>query len=221
MERRRELYEFLVVLFLIIPSMVISYFVVQRISPSFDIIANATILRDLSLVALVAYFLWRNQESVSQIGWTHKGIWKEIALGIVLYLVMLIAIVFLEEVLQRAGFTLAEPKRFQFLHPKGTLEILLAILLVVVVAFVEETIFRGYMLLRLIPLTKSRVTAVLISSFIFAMGHTYEGMAAVFIVGLMGAFFAIIYLWRRSLVAPIIMHFLQDFYGIVVIPLQS
>jgi len=31
--------------------------------------------------------------------------------------------------------------------------------------------------------------------------------------------FALVYLWRRSLVAPIVMHFLQDFVGIILVPM--
>ena len=38
-------------------------------------------------------------------------------------------------------------------------------------------------------------------------------------VGTMGLVFAVIYLWRQSLVAPMVMHFLQDFIGIVLAPL--
>jgi membrane protease YdiL (CAAX protease family) len=34
-------------------------------------------------------------------------------------------------------------------------------------------------------------------------------------VGCMGLTFALIYLWRGSLVAPVVMHFLQDFSGII------
>jgi len=37
-------------------------------------------------------------------------------------------------------------------------------------------------------------------------------------VGGMGLVFALVYLWRGSLVAPIVMHFLQDFIGIVLAP---
>jgi membrane protease YdiL (CAAX protease family) len=48
---------------------------------------------------------------------------------------------------------------------------------------------------------------------------SYEGSAGLVTVGVMGAVFAVIYLWRRSLVAPIVMHFLQDFLSIVLLPL--
>jgi membrane protease YdiL (CAAX protease family) len=35
----------------------------------------------------------------------------------------------------------------------------------------------------------------------------------------MGLGLAFVYLWRQTLVAPIVMHFLQDFGGIVLLPL--
>jgi membrane protease YdiL (CAAX protease family) len=59
----------------------------------------------------------------------------------------------------------------------------------------------------------------MVSSFIFALGHGYEGSAGVVTVGIMGMVFAMVYLWRGSLVAAIVMHFLQDFTGILLLPL--
>jgi uncharacterized protein len=40
-------------------------------------------------------------------------------------------------------------------------------------------------------------------------------------VGILGLAFAAVYLWRRSLVAPIVMHFMQDFIAIIAIPLAA
>ncbi len=34
----------------------------------------------------------------------------------------------------------------------------------------------------------------------------------------MGAFLAVLYVWRKSLVAPVVIHFLQDFSSILVLP---
>ncbi|MEJ2422781.1 MAG: hypothetical protein P8018_13955 [Acidobacteriota bacterium] len=39
---------------------------------------------------------------------------------------------------------------------------------------------------------------------------------AVFYLGLV---YAVVYVWRKSLVAPMVMHFLQDFGAIVLLPL--
>ncbi len=59
----------------------------------------------------------------------------------------------------------------------------------------------------------------MLSSAIFAIGHGYEGSAGLVTVGVMGAIFALVYLWRGSLIAPMVMRFLQDFLGIVLLPL--
>lgn len=83
----------------------------------------------------------------------------------------------------------------------------------------EETIFRGYLILRFTAVTLRPAVAVLLSAALFSLGHGYEGSAGVVTVGVMGLALALIYLWRESLVAPIVMHFLQDFLGIVLLPL--
>jgi membrane protease YdiL (CAAX protease family) len=46
---------------------------------------------------------------------------------------------------------------------------------------------------------------------VFSLGHGYEGTAGVVTVGFIGLAFALVYQWRGSLVAPMVMHFLQDF----------
>jgi membrane protease YdiL (CAAX protease family) len=100
-------------------------------------------------------------------------------------------------------------------------ELALAVVLVAVVAVAEETIFRGYLLLRFRTVLGSTTAMVLLSSFIFALGHGYEGTAGLVTVGVMGAVFALVYLWRGSLTAAVVMHFLQDFVGIVLVPLLA
>jgi uncharacterized protein len=83
----------------------------------------------------------------------------------------------------------------------------------------EETIFRGYLLLRFSAISRSRSFAIGLSTIVFAMGHAYEGQVGVAAVALLGFVFAVIYLRTGSLVAPIVMHFLQDFIAVVVVPL--
>jgi hypothetical protein len=66
--------------------------------------------------------------------------------------------------------------------------------------------------------TRSMGTAAIASSLIFSIGHGYEGTAGLATVGVMGIALALVYLWRGSLVAPMAIHFLQDFVGIVLVP---
>ena len=78
-----QLVEVSVFLFLIVPSMVLSSFVVKQGTLGFVLVAIATILHDLALVSLIFFFVWRNGEPINWIGWTFRNALKEIAFGIV------------------------------------------------------------------------------------------------------------------------------------------
>jgi membrane protease YdiL (CAAX protease family) len=214
--------ELLVFLLLIAPSMVISFLAVRQGTLSFVLTALATIFRDLGLVCLIVYLLWRNKEALCRIGWVWKGrAWGETLVGIVLFGLMFLGAGLLEQGLKAAGVPSPPTQVPRFLSAHGPGQFILAGILVVVVAIAEETIFRGYLILRLNAVTRSTAAAVILSSVIFALGHGYEGTAGVTTVVYMGLVFALVYVWRRSLVAPITMHFLQDFIVIVVLPLSG
>jgi membrane protease YdiL (CAAX protease family) len=218
LSRRAQTVEVAVFLFLILPSMGLSFLVVQQGDVSFVLAALSTILRDLALVSLILFFLWRNGEPVSSIGLTFKNRWRDVALGAVLFLPFFLGASLLGSALQALGFSLPKTPPPSFLSPRGVGEYLLAFVLVVAVATAEETIFRGYLILRFRAITANTAAAALLSAAIFSLGHGYEGSAGVLTVGIMGVVFAVIYLWRQSLVAPMVIHFLQDFIGIVLLP---
>jgi membrane protease YdiL (CAAX protease family) len=217
--QKEQLLEISVFLFLIVPSMVLSFFVIRQGTLGFSFTAFSVILRDLALVSLILFFLWRNGEPLARLGWNFKNGWKDVPLGVGLFIPMFLGAALLDHFLQAAGFSAPATPMPSFLRAKGGAEIILAAVLVVVVALAEETIFRGYLLLRFQGLKMRPVWAALLSAFIFSLGHGYEGSSGVMTVGAMGLVFALVYLWRGSLVAPIVMHFLQDFIGIVLAPL--
>ncbi len=214
-----QLVEVSVFLFLIVPSMVLSFFAVKQGTLSFVLVAFASILRDLALVSLILFFVWRNNEPVTWIGWTLKNSRKEIVLGIVLFIPLTFGTGPLEKGLRAMGLSTPSTPLPSFLAARGMAEFLLAFVLVVIIALAEETIFRGYLILRLKAVTANPTVTVLLSAAIFSLGHGYEGSAGVVTVGVMGVVFALVYMWRQSLVAPIVMHFLQDFIGIFLLPL--
>lgn len=216
---QEQLFEVGVFLFLIVPSMILSFVTEQEKDVGFLITALAIITRDLALLCLILFFLWRNAEPLGSIGWRTEHVWREIIVGIALFPVFFILLGLVGGILQEIGFNLPQTPKPAFLTADNIPQILVATVLVVVVAVVEETIFRGYLVLRFLHITKSGTWSVLVSAVIFALGHGYEGSAGVGTVGIMGIVFAVIYLWRRSLVAPVVIHFLQDFTGIVLAPL--
>jgi membrane protease YdiL (CAAX protease family) len=217
--RKRQLVEVSAFLFLIIPSMVISFFVMKQGSMSFVLIAISTIMRDLALVSLILFFIWRNGEHLAMIGWSFKNVLKDAILGMWLFIPFFLSAGLIEKGLRMAGFNAPATQLPSLISGKNMAEFTLATLLVIVVAVAEETIFRGYLILRFKSITANNLIAVLLSSVIFSIGHGYEGSAGVITVGVMGIVFALVYLWRQSLVCPVVMHFLQDFIGIILLPL--
>lgn len=217
--RREQLIEVAVFLFLILPSLALSFFAIKQGQMGFVLTAVASILRDLSLVALILFFLWRNGEALDAIGWTLRHPWRDVGLGVVLFVPVFLSAAVLGQLLQSIGFTVPSTPTPAALTAKGPGEYILAVVLVMVVAVAEETIFRGYLIRRFRGVTASTALAVFLSAVVFALGHGYEGTAGVVTVGTMGLTFALVYAWRRSLVAPIVIHLLQDLVTIVVLPL--
>ncbi len=210
-----------VFLFLIFPSMVLSFFVAGQDGVGFGALALMVMLRDLALVCLVAFFLWRNRERFAAIGWRTRGWWKEALIGVLLFGPVFFGLAQFENGLAQMGLSTPSRELPSFLTASGGGQFALATALVVIVAFSEETLFRGYLILRLGSVTGSAAAAVVLSSVVFSVGHGYEGSAGVVTVGTFGAIAALVYLWRGSLVAPMLMHFLQDFLGIVILPLLA
>jgi membrane protease YdiL (CAAX protease family) len=216
--RKVQAIEVAVFLFLIVPAMSTSFLIGSHSGSGsgggFLTVAILSILNDLGMVSLVFYFLWRNGEAVRRIGWTLGTLPIEVGWGLALFFPIFYCANRLESALHSAGLS-APSKLPSFLVATGHFHAVLAVILVIVVAIVEETVFRGYLILRLKTATRQTWAAVLLSSFVFSIGHGYEGMAGVMSVFCLGVVFAVIYLWRRSLIATMVIHFLIDFSGIV------
>jgi uncharacterized protein len=217
--RRDELIELGVFLLLIVPSMALSFFAVAQGRLPFALVAFATIARDLGLVALIFFFLYRNGERPAALGWTGRHAGREIALGIVLFVPVFAGAAMLEGFLRTAGLSGPSSPRPDLVPPPDPIDLVLAITLLVVVAMSEEIIFRGYLIRRFARLIRGASGAALLSAIVFSVGHGYEGPAGVVTVGATGVVLGLIYLWRGSLVAPMVMHFLLDLVAIVLVPL--
>lgn len=184
---------------------------------SFAPVAGAIILHDVALTALALYLVWRNGEGMAAIGWVRRGAGREIAVGVALFVPLFVGLAVLETLLRAAGLAdpLAPPA---YLQPQSAIDYLFALLLLLAVSVSEETVFRGYLLRRLTQVTGRAWLAVLLSSVVFALGHGYQGSLGVIAVGVIGVVFAVVYLKRGSLIAPMVMHFIQNFIGLIVAP---
>lgn len=218
--RRERIIELSIFLFLIAPSMAFSFFLSDQGgggNVSFTLTAVANMLRDLALIGLIMFFLWRNGEPASTVGWDFRGAGKEVLVGLALFVPFFVGVGLIQAALQILGFSsISEPPAQLAISGPG--QVGTAIALVTVVAVAEETIFRGYLMARFRAITLSNWASILLSALIFSLGHGYQGSAGVVTVGIVGIFFGMIYSWRKSLVAPMTLHFLLNLFSIVVLP---
>ncbi|TAK00126.1 MAG: hypothetical protein EPO39_15920 [Candidatus Manganitrophaceae bacterium] len=153
---KEQAVEAAVFLFLIIPSMVFSFFAMRRGGFTFVLLASGTILRDLALVSLICYFLWRNGEGLHSIGWRFQKAGREAALGVVLFIPFFLGAGLLGAALREAGLSVPSRPPSALLPERDLGGLLLAFTLAFVVAIAEETIFRGYLFLRFKAITRGR-----------------------------------------------------------------
>ncbi len=220
-DRKRDLFEVLVFLFFMAPSMIMSFFTLEGGNPHSPILSCLLILNDLAYISLIAFFLWRNGEPFTNIGWKFDGIKKEAALGAGLFLPLMVCVSLIEKGFKYLGLSSHMNHLPKFLALNSPEEISLVCVLIIVVAIAEETIFRGFLMLRLSRLTGSLSASVIISSVLFSLGHGYEGFATMVTICISSMIVALIYAWRKSLAAPIVIHLLIDLYPLVLMPLAG
>jgi len=207
-----------VFLLLILPSMLLSTALAKPENLTFPLLAGSLLLSDIPLLCLVLYFIWRNGESFPSIGLTLRNGWREAGLGAALFVPLMFGIGLIERLLRAAGLSVPQAAPSYLVPSESGSQLALALVLLVVVAVSEEVIFRGYLIRRFTALFQKPVFALALSSAVFAIGHGYEKAAGVVGVWILGLVFGAVYLWRRSLVAPMVMHFIQNFIGIILVP---
>jgi len=92
------------------------------------------------------------------------------------------------------------------------------LLLVTRAAVAEELLFRGYPISRLEELSRSRIFAAFLSWATFTYVHlSYWGAAQLIIAGWGGFLLTLLFLWRRNLWVNMIVHWLSDAAGFLLV----
>lgn len=102
------------------------------------------------------------------------------------------------------------------MHIQSSSYIILISIGILTNAFVEETVFRGLMLKILLP--KGEIKAIIISSLFFGVGHFAQALqnpsfsifVQVFYALLVGLVLALLVVQTKSIIIPIIFHFLHN-----------
>ncbi len=79
-----------------------------------------------------------------------------------------------------------------------------------VVGIYEELVFRGWVLTFLLTRWGVGQKALAVSALFFGLTHIHMGWWALLVTTMFGYVFGLLYLWRKSLVVPIILHILWN-----------
>ena len=213
-DRAVQAVELVVVLLLMMPLFLPSRLSFGERGVTFARASCLIILQEVARTSLILYLLWRNSEPVRSIGWTVRRPWADLGLGGVAYVPVMVASMAAAHVLYALGLrgNVLPP----YLFPRGGAEAAYSLLHIAVIAITQEITFRGYLLSRLTTVTRSLPAAVLLSSVLFALMHAYQGFPWVVSAGVVGLSCALLYVWRKSLLAPIVLHFVLNLSNITV-----
>ena len=104
-------------------------------------------------------------------------------------------------------------KSVDVLLPQTLPEILVWIATSVSAGFCEEYVFRGYVQLQLLALTRSGAGAVVGQGLVFGLMHAYQGWRPVLVIIGMGILFGMLAAWRKTLRVGMVAHAWQDIWA--------
>jgi len=162
-------------------------------------------------ILLVTVVYWE-RNGVSSIGFRRPG-WLDWVLIPLVAIAMILAEQFIGQPLLKLLHTEMDTSTVNFFQG---LPIYRKIILVVTAGFTEEIMYRGYTIERIEALTNSTTLAVLISTIAFIGVHLPAfGLGNVIQQTIVTLILAIVYAWRRNLVAPIGAHIILDAIGVI------
>jgi membrane protease YdiL (CAAX protease family) len=182
-----------------------------------------TLLSILLALVLIRLVLWLRKSSWREFGLKKPESWLKTILLAIGGLITIYFVVFVTMPLV-THLTGKPVDKSQFDALRGNVPALFIGLLVIwtLAAFGEELIFRGYLMNTLARTFRNKnmgwIFACFINSISFGIGHTYQGISGVILLGIVGLLYALFYLGSgRNLWVPILMHGLYDTSALLVI----
>jgi membrane protease YdiL (CAAX protease family) len=170
-------------------------------------VAALSLADTVVLVGLIVLLLRAHGERPRDVLLGARSVGGEIALGPPLTLASLLIASTLLALLERfapALHTVARnPLQDLLATPRETA---LFALVVVAAGGVREEVQRAFLLGRFERWLGGGVTGVIVVSTAFGAGHLLQGVDAALATGVLGAFWGVVYLRRRSVVAPMVSH---------------
>lgn len=170
-------------------------------------IATLSLVDAAALVALILLFLTAHRESPRRVLFGSAPLAEEAMAGIPLMFVSLFLGIGVLIAIQLVapGLRTVEHNPLQDLLKSPGSTLVFGIV-VVLAGGVREEIQRAFLLHRFERWLGGGTAGVIIVSVAFGMGHSLQGWDAVVATGVLGAYWGVVYLRRRSAVAPMVAH---------------
>jgi membrane protease YdiL (CAAX protease family) len=174
---------------------------------SLSFVFTLSIADALVLVALMAALTTARGDRVSDLWLGTRPILREAGLGAMLIPIVFLMVVVLLNLLMAVAPWLHNVPTNPLEQMAGTAggAALLAIV-AILAGGVREELQRAFLLRRFEEHLGGPIVGLAVLSIAFGLGHIVQGFDAVITTGVLGAFWAALYLRRRSVVAPVVSH---------------
>ena len=174
---------------------------------SVQFVVALSLLDTIAVVTLVLFFLRSHGEDPRAVFLGDAPVADEARAGLLLApLALAIVAVVLMSVRQFAPWlrTVDQNPLQDLIHTPG--DVMLFAMVVVLAGGVREEVQRAFVLRRFEQSLGGRTIGVIVASAAFGAGHLVQGGDAAVATGVLGALWSVVYLRRRSIVAPVVSH---------------
>jgi membrane protease YdiL (CAAX protease family) len=161
----------------------------------------------IALIGLMVWITWSHGESVRELWVGPVRPWRDVALGVLLVPGIVVAVVLLLNAMRLWTPWLhnVETNPLEALAGRPGNAVLFAVV-AILAGGVREELQRAFLLRRFEQHLGGATVGVVVLGIGFGLGHFVQGWDAVITTALLGVFWAVIYLRRRSVIAPVVSH---------------
>jgi uncharacterized protein len=172
----------------------------------------------IAVVFIVRYWERQPLQSIGFRRLTMNEVWLALLLGILCFTLIPAMAILVERVFGSPTHTRIMVVAAAF----SKTPVWVLVLLAARAGFMEEVLYRGYCLERLRFLTGRMWPGAVLVLLVFTALHLLNGLGIGYVVGVVFPISAILtglYVWKRNLTLNIAVHFLTDFWALVLLPL--
>ena len=159
------------------------------------------------VVGLSVFFLFAHGESARDVLLGRAHLLREALVGVALVpVVFVLVILVLAVVLTYAPWLHNIPRNPLEDMLGNRLDAAIFAVVVMIAGGVREEVQRGFIVHRFGQYLGGGATGVVVHSVVFGLGHYEQGYDAAIATGLLGVFWGVVYLRRKSIVAPVVSH---------------